>query len=152
MIALWSEENNTTASDAFAVSIGKAVVLFAVGLEAERVKQRAEEARDAQRICVSRVVFDQSIVAQDVKFAPCSFCDCGYWQGPTVKLDPVEDMVRSNGCPWQLTICDNFRIIGVPGIYRLHLNDVTAIGKAQVYAEQYNLSEIVSGVTPMFFG
>lgn len=152
MIALWSEGNNTPDSDAFAVSIGKAVALFAIGLEGERVKQHATEARDMQRICVSRVVYDQSIMAQNVRFATNSFCDCGYLQGQGTYLEPVEDLLRTKGCVWQLTMCDNFRLIGVPGIYRLHLNDITAIGKAQVYAEQYNLSEIAPNISSLFFG
>lgn len=151
MIALWSEDNETVDSDPFAVTTGKVVALFAVGLTQERIRQDAAEFKDIQRICISRIVYDSNIQARNVRFAPVSYCDCGFIQGRVASLAPVEDIIVANGESWNLTSCDNFRFIGAPGIYRLHLNDITAIGKAQVYAEQYNISEIAPQVASLFF-
>lgn len=151
---LWLPENNTLHSAAFEVAAGYAVLLFAVGLEQFKVRQDSKEMQDAQRICVSRILRDYN-GEPTRKIGPAmSMCDCGFvfeasW--PT-EIELVEEVVASNGCVWQLTQCDNLRILTVPGVYRLHLNDDTVIGKAQVYAEQYALEDIPLQASGLFFG
>lgn len=156
MIAtLWAKDNQTLDSALFEVEEGKVVSLFAVGLELERVREDASVPKDMQRICVSKVVREYNATTKKrcIEFPPRSFCACTFCFESTLVdwIDLVEEAVAgTEGC-WQLTPCSNFRLIGVPGIYRLHLNDTTAIGKAQVYAEQYDISAIPSQISTLFF-
>ena len=53
--------------------------------------------------------------------------------------------------PWTLEPCHNLGIIGIPGAYRLRLNDATAVGTAQVYAEFYDVSAIAPQAYGAFF-
>lgn len=151
---LWLPENNTIHSSAFEVTAGSAVSLFAIGLEMFKVRENAKEAQTRQSICVSRVLrnYDAKTVR---KVGPAmSMCDCGFIFDATwlTEIELIEEVVTSGGCPWSLTQCDNFRILTVPGVYRLHLNDDTAIGKAQVYAEQYAIENIPQQASSLFFG
>lgn len=151
---LWFPENETVDSSAFIVYPGKAVSLFAIGLERFKVKQDSQTATTQQAICVGRIVRD--FVPPDKPRAvgpPVSACDCFIVDAPWNEVELVEELVTTPGeCPWQLTQCNNFRIIGIPGIYRLHLNDDTAIGKVQVYAEQYDLWMLPPCTPNIFFG
>lgn len=153
---LWLPGNNTTQSATLEVEIGKAIVLFAVGLEKFKTRQDSREALDIQRICISRILLDynpEPVATR--KIGPAmNMCDCGFIFDATwpVEIEVIEEVVNSNGCAWQLTQCDNLRILAIPGMYRLHLNDETAIGKAQVYAEQYDIENIPRQIGNLFFG
>lgn len=151
---LWLPENNTIHSSYFEVEAGKAVSLFAVGLEQFKMRQDFKEALDEQRICISRVLRDVSTDTVKVKGPAMNMCDCGFVYTSMTSTDNgmVEEMVSVNGCPWQLTQCNNFRILIIPGTYRLHLNDDTAIGKAQVYAEQFAIQNMPQNAAGLFFG
>lgn len=153
---LWLPGNNTLHSAAFEVEIGKAVVLFATGLEQYKVRQDSKEAQDIQRICVSRILRDYAPEPEPMRrVGPAmNMCDCGFIFNATwpTEIEVVEEVITSNGCAWQLTQCDNLRIVVVPGMYRLHLNDETVIGKAQVYAEQYDIENIPQQAGSLFFG
>ena len=48
-------------------------------------------------------------------------------------------------------MCCNIGIIGVPGTYRLELNDTTAIGVAQVYAELIQVNKLPVQIKDLFF-
>lgn len=151
---LWLPDNNTIHSAAFEVKEGMAVTLFAVGLEMFKMRESSQETQTEQCICVSRILRDYE--AKSVrKIGPAmNICDCGFIFDATwlTEIELIEEVVTSGGCPWRLTQCDNFRILAVPGVYRLHLNDDTAIGKAQVYAEQYAIGNIPQQASSLFFG
>lgn len=154
---LWQPGNNTLHSAVFEVEDGTAIALFAVGLERFKVRQNSKEMQDLQRICVSRILCDYNAepTRKAGKVGPAmNMCDCGFIFDATwlTEIELVEEVITSGGCPWQLTQCDNFRILVMPGRYRLHLNDDTAIGKAQVYAEQYAIENIPQQASSLFFG
>lgn len=151
---LWQPENNTLHSAILEVKEGMAVALFAVGLEQFKVRQDSKEMQDAQRICVSRVLLDYSTTTSRSTGPAMNMCECGFVREveESTEIELVEEVVTSNGCPWQLTQCDNFRILAMPGLYRLHLNDDTAIGKVQVYAEEYAIGDIPQQISSLFFG
>lgn len=149
---LWPDSNTTAQSEYFVVLPGMAVSLFAVGLERCKVRENAQQVQDKQRICVSRVIRMYSEDTVRVKMPPTSICDCFVIEATYMnEIKTVEDTVTSYGKPWQLTQCCNFRVIGVPGIYRLHLNDDTAIGKVQVYAEQHDVHHLPPQLAGLFF-
>lgn len=150
MTPLWDSENITQDSSIFEVKAGKALVLFAVGLLNDKAVATGEF-RGPQAVCVSKILYDVVENTRSVKAEPTSFCDCNFIHGSSQNvLSSVESLVNTNGCPWQLTPCNNIAVIALPGFYRLHLNDETAIGKAQVYAEQYDLYDLPANI-PSFY-
>lgn len=155
MIPLWDEDNRSLISMAVEVKPGMAVLLFATGLEHYKVRQDSKTAKTTQRICVSRLLPEyHPVEAVTVKAPAMSMCDCGFVFRCDATMEIIgvaEEFIASNGCVWQLTALNNFRILAIPGLYRLHLNDETAIGKAQVYAEQYNLQDLPQQVPALFF-
>lgn len=152
-IALWADDNKTLHSSPFEVKEGTVVALFAVGLEQFKVRQDSQTMQDKQRICVSRIVRDYTLGTAQKQGPVMNYCECNFVLNTSwlTEIELAEEIVTSGGCVWQLTQCSNFRIVGIPGLYRLHLNDDTVIGKAQVYAEQYDIQNIPMQMADLFF-
>ena len=147
-IPLWGELNDTVLSDVFHVPAGKCAVLFATGLSEEKTRVSAEEFKGPQMICVERVGLAANVGE------PVSPCDgqCGPSSArPMSARVEASDVVESCVMPWTLEPCHNLGIIGIPGAYRLRLNDATAVGTAQVYAEFYDVSAIAPQAYGAFF-
>ena len=122
---LWKNTNKTEFSSVFSVPPGQVCVLFASGLQKYKYTFPVDKAN-----------------------LPCG------WIFDTEKSgadEIIDEVVRSCSDPWQLSMCSNLRVIGVPGTYRLELNDTTAIGKAQVFAELYNAKTFPMQVKDLFF-
>ena len=146
---LWSDINRTPYSSVFTVPPGKVCVLFAAKLQKEKYREDNSDFMSPQAVCVRRLVhdFDQS------KFLIRSDCGCCDWifdvEGYTEEV--VADELVGTNCCWMLTKNKNMGIIGVPGTYRLELNDSTAIGEAQVYADLYDAADFPQQVKDLFF-
>ena len=143
---LWGPLNRTLYSSVFAVYPGQCCVLHAAHLEDWKVRQDAKEILVPQTICIRRLIHEFNAV-------PVARETCNWiFDVRDVMADEVDDhpVVTCNG-PWQLTKCRNLGIIGVPGSYRLQMNDVTAVGEAQVYAEIFDLSSFAAQVKDLFF-
>ena len=151
MYPLWSETNTSLYSSVFTVPTGKAAILFATGLLPEKVKVCAGEFKTKQTVCVRRLLFDfepTEFSAYMVEGLPCG----AIFDIDKVKaVNIVDDIVRTCGLPWQMTMCRNIALIGVPGTYRLQFNDATAIGEAQVYMELVDANAIPSQIENLFF-
>ncbi len=148
MNKLWQPTNNTLNSNVFSVRPGYCAVLFAVGLLEEKVRQSAAEFTTPQTICVRRLVYDYD----NIKLTRCTLCcDDIYDLDATTAKNVGDELVATGGCTWALTPDNNLAIIGVPGVYQLQLNDATAIGVAQVYAEWYPVDSIPAQVANVFF-
>lgn len=147
-IPLWSGSNSTQLSSVFIVPPGRAVLLFASGLLDERVRTSAAQFKGPQAVCVERLVFGFDAPA------PASFrdgCACVVDASlPSADMKSSEQM-QTCSLPWMLEPCRNFGIIGIPGTYRLRLNDATAIGTAQVYAEWFDFDAIAPQAYGAFF-
>lgn len=156
MQSLWADDNPTELSSAFHVPAGKVCVLHATGFADERVRTDAEQIVTEQAVCVHRIIAhepEQGVYAPfDDPYLPCGWIYD--WTIVGTKEDGAvlgEEEIYTCGSPWQLTKCRNIGIIGVPGDYRLKLNDETAIGVVQVYAELYNVADIPHQIAPLFF-
>lgn len=143
---LWDQTNTTVYSSIFNVPPAQVCVLFADGLESWKVRVDASEIMVPQTICIRRMLHGYDGMKPDKD-------RCGWvFDIASVHADMVVDaIVRTCELPWQLTLCKNIGIVGVPGHYRLELNDATAVGKAQVYAELYDAKSIPLQVQSLFF-
>lgn len=148
MNKLWQPTNNTLYSNVFTVHPGYCAVLFAVGLLEEKVRQSAAEFTTPQMICVRRLVYDY----ENLKLTKCtSCCDDIYDIDSATAKNVGDECVATQGCNWALSPDHNLAVIGIPGVYKLQLNDATAIGVAQVYAEWYPVDALPSQVADVFF-
>lgn len=142
---LWSDTNKTLYSSIFAVPEKHVCLLFADGLEKYKYREESE-IRTEQTVCIRRVLHHYDRPPKND-----STCDWVFDIKDVRAKKIVDAIVRTCGLPWQLTQCRNIGIIGVPGSYRLELNDSTAIGKAQVYAELFSAKSLPSHVISLFF-
>lgn len=143
-IPLWGPHNLTIYSDVFVVAPGKVCVLFAAGFEEERVRVTNAEFVAAQSCCVRRLRHQHGL-----EWCCGNACD---WIAHATDASVVADeLVSVCGKCWEMSLGDNLRVIGIPGTYRLELNDATAIGVLQVWAEQYDVAAIPSAVAHLFF-
>ena len=125
---LWLPTNKTVMSSIFSVADGYSLIIHATGLLDERVRASTDEIKEPQRMCVKRIVHGFSGVTR--KNLQCSYIYDIDESNATVITD---SFVQTCGDSWSLEPCKNLVIIGVPGTYRLELNDITAVGVAQAY-------------------
>lgn len=144
--ALWEQSNTSLYSSVFNVPPAQVCVLFANGLEPWKVRADAAEVMVPQSVCVRRLLHGFEGIKPDKD-------QCGWiFNMDSVRADKLVDLlVQTCGLSWQLTACRNIGIVGVPGHYRLELNDSTAVGTAQVYAELYDAKSIPLQVQNLFF-
>lgn len=144
---LWPKGVTTLESALFVVPAGGAVVLTAVGFEQYKT-QESGEAKTEQQACVQRVLHEFTPDALRCCDGPCEWI---YVLSRPMAREISSEVVSIGGCGWSLSMCDNLRILGIPGTYRLELNDSAALGVAQVYAELYNIDQIAPQVVGPFF-
>lgn len=147
LIALWTPENTSLYSSIFNVPAEQVCILYAANLEQWAYRADAASIKSAQAVCIRRLLFDYAPPTETQKDS------CGWvFAVDSIHSEKIMDtVVQTCGLPWQLTMCRNIGIIGLPGSYRLELNDSTAIGTAQVYAECYKASVIPPQVQNLFF-
>ena len=148
-IPLWDDANNTLYSSHFYVKPGWSAVLFAVGLSGEKVRKSAAEFKGPQMICVEKLIYDCKF--PEPKPDCCGICSHSREIEPPEAVLVADDYVETCSLPWALEPCRNIGVIGIPGVYRLHLNDATAIGTAQVYAEFHPHKAIAPQVYGAYF-
>lgn len=148
-IPLWDDANNTLYSSHFFVKPGWSAVLFAANLSEEKVRKSAAEFKGPQMVCVEKLIYDCK--HPEPKDGCCGICShVRDVEAPQAELQAV-DYVETCSLPWSLEPCRNLGVIGIPGIYRLRLNDATAIGTAQVYVEFHPHKAIAPQVYGAYF-
>lgn len=145
---LYAPTNKTTFSSVFNVPPRQVCILYAQGLAKYKVRAEASEIEVPQQFCVRRLLHDY-----DGPLHGADPCCPWIYDVTSIKEETIVDqVVKSCGDrPWNLTRCRNIGIIGVPGTYRLELNDVTAIGNVNVYAELQDVEAIPSQVKELFY-
>lgn len=144
-VKLWSAGNSTIYSDVFNIPQSKVCLLCATGLEKEKVRVTDAEMKTCQIVCVKRIVY----LSDGVLGLGGVLND---WVVTGVDVSKVvDDFVQINNCCWELSHANNLRVIGIPGVYRLQLNDATAVGVAQVYADLYDADQLPNQVAHLFF-
>lgn len=140
MTPLWLPHNNTQDSEIFQIYPGTAALLIATGFERWRKPTSTREARSPQKACLRRL-----LVEYDEEFAGTSepTGSCWYSRDFTkTNVRTIDVPVALHGCPWTISGCDNHKLLALPGIYYLRLNDKTAVSKAQVWVEMFSISDL----------
>lgn len=143
---LWSPTNKTLYSSVFTVPQFKVCLLFGAHFAPDKYRATSNDFVTPQAVCVRRVL--HGFVAPETSREPCGWVfDLDNVRAELI----VDEVVTSCGDPWQLTLCRNIGIIGLPGSYRLELNDATALGTLQVYADLYEASSFPTQIKDLFF-
>lgn len=145
--ALWGKDNDTLTSSLFNVPPRKCVLLTAVDF-AEYKYSTEVSFRTKQCVCVERLVYE--MLPEQLGTPSCG-CDWIFDPKRALAQEVGVISVASYGCNWELDSCNNVRILGLPGTYRLRLNDATALGTAQVYAEQFDYTQLPPQISGLFF-
>lgn len=146
MEALWAPDNFTQFSSLINVPAGKVAVLFAVGLKPVAYRTM-DSIKRPQVVCVRRVLFGFAGAQPRSHDQHCCVYDVADMKGMQIE----DEIVQTCGKPWMMSMCRNLACIPLPGIYRLELNDTTAIGEAQVYVEIYDNDAIPAQAKSLFF-
>lgn len=149
MTPLWTDDNHTADSAAFTVRPGEAALVVATGLLPQRVKTDAKEFDSPQLACLSRLIPIAETTIRTTVVSPCPQCASSQAY-ERIESSTVEVPVLIDGCRWQIDACNNIRILALPGTYRFHLNDETAVGEAQIYVEIYKLEQLAPNIKPEF--
>lgn len=146
MYALWKPTNRTVHSSVFFVPPGQCCLLYATGLAAERYRASAEEFAAPQCVCVKRLIYEfKSPTLVNLQ------CNWIFDIDNTCAEEISDQFIQTNNGTWSLSMCSNIGIIGIPGSYRLELNDSTAVGVAQVYAELIQVDKLPVQIKDLFF-
>lgn len=130
---LWPPGAQDILSDVFRVLPSQCAVIVTTGLEGNKTRKDASEFVVPKMMCVRQVLFDYE--APDNSCLPCDFIfDRDFFKGKTV----LDTLVYTCGLPWAFDECRNIGVIGLPGAYRLELNDQDSVGVAQAFITIYH--------------
>jgi hypothetical protein len=133
--ALFGPESFTAESDLFYVTPGWFAVLSAFGFLPVPVPVDPDRPRVIQRACLYQVQV-KAVPDPAPEDLPCGV----FLPAPGVRIEVADEgPVVTGGCPWELSACDTARILDLPGIYRLVLNDPAAAGTVRIYMTFYTL-------------
>lgn len=142
--ALWQNGATSVESIPFRIVPGWVGAILTVGLEGDRVREDPSEFVVPRSICIRKIIYE--FEPPDNINLPCGFLP------NNVKERAIADvLMQTCGLSWMFDECRNFGIIGLPGVYKLELNDKTIIGKAQAYLELYKSEELPSQIEKHFF-
>lgn len=155
LFPLWDAGNDTQFSSLFNVPPGFSCLLTADGLLAEAYRANATDVKEPQMACIRRVLFDfdrsNGCGYHSATSSTRLKCDWIY-DTSTVRVGEMSNIPVVSCCePWFLSKFDNVRAIGIPGTYCIMLNDPTAVGVAQVYAEQISNDAVLPGALDRLF-
>jgi hypothetical protein len=144
-LTLFDESSTSLESPMFYVDPGWFGVLTAFGFSPVPVSVDADSAKTTQRACVKVVHFDYEIDRGD---APCGVLR----DLPRAVVTAMrETLAVTRGRVWQLSACDTVALIDVPGVYRLTLNDPTAVGTVAIILRAMTADD-VPRQSALFFG
>jgi hypothetical protein len=137
-LTLFDGDSKSQYSETFYLVPGWWGLLTAHGFNPDPVVVDPAEPKTLQMACVTRLrmLYDERFVKTE--------CGCGYGR----EMYPgmvgfFEDPVVVRGCPWTLSACDTIRVLTVPGLYRLILNDPSAVGEVFVEFDAYTAGTII---------
>lgn len=142
VVPLWTPENTTVLSSVFTVHPGKVVVLWASGFNAYKFRVENEVATPMQA-CLHRLIHD--FAGSKLPAVKDKTQSCSGWvvDVANISSELVADIAVSTlNCMWSLSLCNNVMAVGIPGSYQLELNDATMVGKANVYADLYDIGQV----------
>lgn len=146
MYTLWKPTNKTVFSSVFFVPPGQCCLLYATGLAAERYRESPEEFSAPQCVCVKRLIHEFK-APRHVNLQ----CNWIFDMDNSGAEEVSDQLIQTCNGAWSLSMCNNIGIIGVPGTYRLELNDATAVGTVQVYAELIKANLLPEQIKDLFF-
>lgn len=142
VVPLWTPENTTVLSSVFTVHPGKVVVLWASGFNTYKFRVENEAATPMQA-CLHRLIHD--FAGSKLPAVKDKTQSCSGWvvDVANISSELVADIAVSTlNCLWSLSLCNSVMAVGIPGSYQLELNDATMVGKANVYADLYDIGQV----------
>jgi hypothetical protein len=133
-------------SDVFCITPGWFGLFSAFGFKSVKVQLEPGKPKGRQAACLSQVLTRTVIVPEELP--------CGVVRevGSDRRVEIIaEGPVTANGCMWSLSACETMKILDVPGLYRLTLNDKAATATVQVYVRYYPLDRL-SRDPALYFG
>lgn len=151
LIPMWQPKNDTLDSLVFTLNAGEVALLVATGFDKHRTRTTDSEFTSLQQACLHRLIFECNPIPS-VMLEPCSCCDYMY-ELTGNKLSVVYDEpVMRNGCFISLSKCNNTMLLALPGSYYFHLNDTTAIGKAQIWIDVFKSDVLPLNLLSAYMG
>lgn len=140
MYPLWLQNNDTQNSLVFVVSPGWVASLFATGFERFAAHLNSEDFESPQLACLHRIVLRHKV--KNVGLPEPGNCCSILGEIKTLDTTVFDEEVWNEHCLWSMGSCDNIKILPFPGTYYFHLNDETAVGKAQIWVDFFKSDEI----------
>jgi hypothetical protein len=135
-------------SGVFWISEGWVAELMAFDFRDTRVSPEPGRPSVTQAACVRRVLL-KGFEPPEPENLPCGVIpDISGYRAEILADGPLV----TDGCAWGLSACDNYRLLDIPGGYRLALNDPGAVGQVRVYMVAHPLREWPSRPSRLYFG
>jgi hypothetical protein len=144
--ALYDDKSFYAESPLFYLSPGYVGVFKAFGFQPGLVLVDPAKPKTTQRACLKQVYWQ---LAKHEFDRPCGV----FPTGPEVSQVGgayLEETVMTDGCPWEISACDNHRALDSPGLYRFVLNDPAAVGNVFVLFYAYPAARPIAASAPTF--
>ncbi|MDR1314791.1 MAG: hypothetical protein LBQ12_14160 [Deltaproteobacteria bacterium] len=136
------------ASAPFCLTQGWMAEFIAVNFADHPVRPDLGKPTVYQAACLRKILY-KNFEMPDTDGAPCGpLPDVAGRKAEILTEIPV----IAGGCPWSISACDNYRLLDLPGVYRLVLNDPDAAGTVSVYMLAHPRSEWPSRPSRLYFG
>jgi hypothetical protein len=136
------------ASKPFFISPGWMAEFLAFNFAQWRVRPSAACPLMEQQACLSRIIY-KNFEPPEADVQPCGVLPDVTGYKPEIL---AETRLVTEGCPWSLSACRNYRMLDLPGAYRFILNDPAAAGNVLIYMLAHPLSGRPARPSRLYFG
>jgi hypothetical protein len=145
---VFDECSTDTCSCPFYVSRGWVAELIAFNFATYKIRCHPQRPLVRQAACLNRIIYC-NFEPPEIDLQPCGVLPDITKYKPEILC---ETPLSTHGCEWSLSACHNYRLLDLPGAYRLILNDVTAVGIVSVYMLAHPASAMPARSSRLYFG
>lgn len=125
------------------------MAFYAYGFASESLPLSGDGTYGLQAACLSSILWkDNPLPKPNPNRPDTPVLDLSKYVG----LIMAEQEIITNGCPWQLSACNNLALLDLSGSYRLVLNDPAAVTVAHVYYRVFHKEEFLHRNSSLYLG
>ena len=148
-VSIFDSNSVTPESAPFYLYPNFVMAFYAYGFASELIQLSESGSFGTQAACLSSILWkDNPLPTLSPNSPPPPVLDLQKYIGQIL----AEQEIITNGCPWQLSACNNIAMLDLSGSYRLVLNDPAAVTIAHVYYRVFPKEELLPRNSRLYLG
>jgi len=148
-VPIFNSKSVTPESTPFYLYPNYVMAFYAYGFASESIQLSESGIFGTQAACLNSILWkDNPLPVPNPNAPPTPVLDLQKYVGQIL----AEQEIITNGCPWQLSACNNIALLDLSGSYRLVLNDSAAVTIAHVYYRVFPKEEMLPRNSRLYLG